>query len=413
MYKVGFGDCFLLRFPEGDSERLLLIDCGVHTASKGGVPLAEIVDRVIADVIDLRGDPRIDVVVATHRHRDHVQGFDNPAWTDVEVGEVWLPWTENPDDAVARRLLDRQSRRAFQLAELYPADANERWEAIRELANNSLKNANAMAMLHHGFAGTPRRYFLPELPNDEGGADRRSASFTSPVLPGVVIHILGPSRDEDVIRDIEPPAGTSYLRTGEAGAVLTLAGPNPPFEQFIVQREHYRQEYDHLALRQEGTVVAASRSDPLAVAAALEQAVNGTSLMLAFQFRGVTLLFPGDAQWGTWNAALDDADRRAILSRVDLYKVGHHGSHNATPREFVESCLQAAQFALVPVASTNIPSFSNIPRVPLLEALAEPHRFDLVLRSDIPPDQPLERITVDDAWIEVEVVERPDRRVVK
>jgi beta-lactamase superfamily II metal-dependent hydrolase len=402
MYRVGFGDCFLIRIPSEDTERLILVDCGVHTASKGGVPLDEVVERVIADVTDLVGEPRIDVVVATHRHRDHVEGFDNPAWMNVNVDEVWLPWTENPKDPLARRLLSRQSRRAMHLAELSADHNTERWLAIRALANNSLKNAAAMAMLHHGFAGAATRRYLPS------SSCGRSASFTTSALPGVTVHVLGPSRDEAIIRDIEPPAGGTYLRTGRGGNALTIQGPNLPFDRFIVPKDDYRERFAHLMLRSEGTVVAASRTDPLAAAAALEQAVNGTSLMLAFEYRGITLVFAGDAQWGTWNAALDDAKRNGILTRADFYKVGHHGSHNATPREFVESCLHGAQFALVPVARTNIPAFSEIPRLLLLEALADPQRCEHVIRSDAPPETAPESVTVSDVWIEVEVVGRPD-----
>ena len=48
------------------------------------------------------------------------------------------------------------------------------------------------------------------------------------------------------------------------------------------------------------------------------------------------LLFPGDAQIENWEYALkvapDKAENVRRLSRVDLYKVGHHGSRNATPR---------------------------------------------------------------------------------
>jgi hypothetical protein len=48
------------------------------------------------------------------------------------------------------------------------------------------------------------------------------------------------------------------------------------------------------------------------------------------------MLFPGDAQIENWEYALklsrgSGANRKA-LREVDLYKVGHHGSRNATPR---------------------------------------------------------------------------------
>ena len=65
--------------------------------------MATIVDRIIEDVTDEDGVPRIDVVVATHRHKDHVSGFGNAKWNSVEVKEVWMPWTEDPTDEEEER----------------------------------------------------------------------------------------------------------------------------------------------------------------------------------------------------------------------------------------------------------------------------------------------------------------------
>jgi hypothetical protein len=71
---------------------------------------------------------------------------------------------------------------------------------------------------------------------------------------------------------------------------------------------------------------------------------NNTSLVLAFEWgqpgKGKVLLFPGDAQVGNWLSWRDqtyEADGVTmkaddLLRRTILYKVGHHGSHNATAR---------------------------------------------------------------------------------
>jgi hypothetical protein len=47
------------------------------------------------------------------------------------------------------------------------------------------------------------------------------------------------------------------------------------------------------------------------------------------------MLFPGDAQIENWSWALKGPKSRTIrplLADVDLYKVGHHGSRNASPK---------------------------------------------------------------------------------
>jgi hypothetical protein len=95
----------------------------------------------------------------------------------------------------------------------------------------------------------------------------------------------------------------------------------------------------------------------------LDSHTNNTSLALAFELlpsRRV-LLFPGDAQVGNWLSwgrdwqprdattapAFNIAD---LLARTVLYKVGHHGSHNATLRELGLELMSSRELtAMLPV----------------------------------------------------------------
>jgi hypothetical protein len=79
--------------------------------------------------------------------------------------------------------------------------------------------------------------------------------------------------------------------------------------------------------------------EELAVAVALDKAVNGTNLLLMFQVKKAHLLLSGDAQWGTWHAALEDPQWRELLTKTTFHKVGHHGSHNASPKDLVDNVL--------------------------------------------------------------------------
>lgn len=409
MYQIGFGDCFLIRFPTPKRERLVLIDCGVHSQSTKKFSVKQIVEAVVADITAIAAEtdspPRIDVVVATHRHRDHVVGFDNPAWMGVEVGEVWMPWTEDPADPVARDIQRRMSTSASHLMALAADDNEEKWRKVQAIAENNLVNAEAMSMLHNGFESPPdSRYYLPHKP----GGDRE-LTFTTPVLPGVTVHVLGPPRDEAMIADDKPPGGT-FLRAGKGE--LTTAGDTPadqlPFAPFTVDQRAFRAQYPHLAIKNPGAVVNAGKIDALAVAAKLENYVNSTSLILAFEYKGATLLFPGDAEGGNWTNALTDPTKIPILARTDLYKVGHHGSHNGTPKDFVNGPLNGAQTALVPVAATTNKTFGDIPRPELLTALTADDNVDQILRSDQPPTgtTPGVKVGPDGIWIEVDVLPR-------
>jgi Predicted hydrolase (metallo-beta-lactamase superfamily) len=381
MYNVGFGDCFLLGFPGEDRERLVLVDCGVHSASKGGRDL----DDVIADVIKVAsvgsGRPRLDVVVATHRHRDHVHGFrDEATWAGVEVGEVWMPWTEDPDDEAARAIKDRQSRRSLQLEALARGETHERWGPVEAIAQNNYTNATAMTTLHRGFSGKPIRYFLPE-PTDGPRAGPRAQAFTTDVLPGVRVRVLGPSRDEETIRDMDPPGDESYFRLGAQRSIVPEGGALP-FERWLVPQPEFRAAYDHFDLESTdlSRIVAAGRTDALALAVGLEQAVNGTSLVLLFECGDATVLMTGDAQWGTWRRLLANQRTKELVTTARVLKVGHHGSHNATPRRYVEAVTGRPDAAFVSVASTSIKSWSEIPREELLKELGA--RWARVIRSD-------------------------------
>jgi hypothetical protein len=114
------------------------------------------------------------------------------------------------------------------------------------------------------------------------------------------------------------------------------------------------------------------------LAFALDQAKNNTSLVTLFSFRGQQMLFPGDAQWGNWKFWLDKDDAEAILSGVTFFKVAHHGSHNATPRDALEK-MSEGKFAAM-VSTQNVP-WESIPRMPLMDRLGEMTK-NRVVRSD-------------------------------
>jgi hypothetical protein len=245
-----------------------------------------------------------------------------------------------------------------------PEGPAARLDPLPELALNALSNEPAMNMLHSGFRGSPRKRFLPEL---EPETNKLVRSFTSDALPGVAVHVLGPSRSEEVIRDMDPPVGKSYLRMRQdGGATAELAEPFA--EDFKWRGKGIPKDFAEDFKAQDADQLAKSFDlSDFDAAVALDKAVNGTSLMLVLEFGGKYLLFPGDAQWGTWNAVMTDPQWRDLLRRTAFYKVGHHGSHNATPIEFVEQTIGSSVVSMVSTKERSI--WPNIPRSPLLTAL--------------------------------------------
>lgn len=383
MYNVGFGDCFLVRIPTSAGERKMLFDCG--SIKKATHSIDQVVNQVIKDVTDDDGVARIDVIVGTHRHRDHVSGFDNPAWSNVEVKEVWMPWTEHPTDPDARVIRETQSKLALALTRSFSEQRKavgaaqppvlERFEL---LALNALSNEGAMTTLHEGFVGKPLRRFMPtKIASD--------ATFSTPALPEVTVHVLGPSRDKDVIRDMDPPAGHSYLQMLAGDDDKPDGAPEPFNEAWWVESAEHEDRCPHLVVSpiHRKVMQKAGAEMEQAVATSLDSAVNGTSLMLVLRIGDLHFLFPGDAQWGTWQMAMKDPNSLALLKRIDFLKVGHHGSHNATPVDFVEKALGKDFWAMVSTASVS--TWPQIPRGPLLDALTK--RTKKLVRSDQPATQ--------------------------
>ena len=127
-YGQGLGDCFLLAFPRPDSPRnpcYVVIDCGV---AKGTPDEEERMQRVVADIHAATGG-HLDVLAVTHQHYDHVIGFVHAEerWRTFQVEQLFLPWTEKPDDEDAAtigkaalrlgRAAQRAAARAARLAE--------------------------------------------------------------------------------------------------------------------------------------------------------------------------------------------------------------------------------------------------------------------------------------------------------
>jgi beta-lactamase superfamily II metal-dependent hydrolase len=118
----------------------------------------------------------------------------------------------------------------------------------------------------------------------------------------------------------------------------------------------------------------------LSAAALLERVVNNTSLFFVLDVAGTRLLFPGDAQQGAWDHVLADKQNRALIKDCAFYKVGHHGSHNATPKDFVLNIWQDGAYAMLPWGLVKRWQ-DSIPKRELMEALRA-HKHTVIRIND-------------------------------
>lgn len=208
--------------------------------------------------------------------------------------------------------------------------------------------------------------------------------FGIPRAKDVRVFALGPPRNVILLEDLDPREDEAYDRitlasSGNYFAAAAIGRPDghygSPFdEQFCLPLEttpadmsqhqndsyasffkaHYRKDDVQMPLGVNNTKYNDEVPDNPAwrridndwlysaeqLALDMNNYTNNASLVLAFELGkgGKVLLFAADAQRGNWHswAKKDwvDGDKKVtakdLLARTVLYKVGHHGSHNAT-----------------------------------------------------------------------------------
>ena len=427
LYCQGIGDCHLLRFRKPNGFFWMLIDCGVHSAVTGGT---ETINHIVDDIRGLTD--RLDVIVLTHEHSDHVSGFSTALekFKGFKIGEVWAAWTENSKDPQAAEF-DKFKGEAFDALRL----ASQRLDEARHSSHGLSPHLSAVqqglgAVLSFNFGAQGERvraardaflalgkghvkFLEPKTPPFQLGGE------TDPVMPSVRVYVLGPPREADLLKITERPsemyglgvAGRSlaaglnssfkvsegllpagfdinapfdsvdgFLLTdfqpSDSAKPASAATPMPsgsvtpasaataikttlPDEKTKLPDETAQAEKDEAQARNRTAKLLRERYDAsdqdwrridndwLGVSAdlaiQLDKRTNNSSLVLAFEFVDTkrVLLFVGDAQVGNWLSWKDvswkigDATVTAhdLLARTVFYKVGHHGSHNATLKQ--------------------------------------------------------------------------------
>ena len=202
MYDVGFGDCMLLSFnydPDpilGDrTRRHMLVDFGSTRYPYSGFKLER-----VTELLDEKTEGQLDVLVVTHRHKDHVSGFGiakpSDAIDKLKPRMVIRPWPDHPDAGdddkapVGVRQADREFVRRLQGAHTFAAVAKAEFDreradvpkALHRLADIGLANQEAIDNLDKWADRAQRRCYVTA--GDAVDLDR--------LIPGASMNILGP-----------------------------------------------------------------------------------------------------------------------------------------------------------------------------------------------------------------------------
>jgi hypothetical protein len=206
------------------------------------------------------------------------------------------------------------------------------------------------------------------------------------LLPGVKITVLGPPtlQQSDSIRKQQSRNADDFWQFRSFWAFQRMAmtssllpsdakhrsrpGTPPPSVRWFVEQSRGMHEDQVLDLVRD-----------------LDSVMNNTSVILLLEIGKRKLLFPGDAQIENWAFALSNADWTKRLADVNLYKVGHHGSRNATPKSlwtlFRHKGTRYTRDRLETLCSTkggkhgSVVSGTEVPRRALVEELSRKSNF--------------------------------------
>jgi hypothetical protein len=436
MYRQGLGDCFLITIPRiNGNPYYIVIDCGVILGTPDPVPT---MTKVVEDIIKTTNG-HLDLVAATHEHWDHLSGLvqARDLWQkNLRVDQVWLGWTEDPKDQLAIRLRgERKSLRealtiaANRMRMTGMSEGASDVEGMLEFFGASAGSSTADALNVVKSLSTKVRYCLPQ-----------DAPVT---LEGtaVKVYVLGPPNDEKLIKKYNPSTkepetyGIDAMNAFLSGMVSALQDSelSDPFDaSFEIPSEAAKQmpffhsgywgedpdaeekdahapTKDQSWRRIDGSWLESSSS----MALQLDSATNNTCLVLAFELDGGdVLLFAADAQVGNWiswqQLKWDDVGGKKVtgpdlLRRTVFYKVGHHGSHNATLKEQGLEEMIGLKLAFVPVdhAMAVKKHWDRMPFPELMDRLAEKSSGHIVRIDSSVPASLKEQINETELFFEV------------
>ena len=377
MYGTGTGDCFILKFFFSDDtpEFKMMIDGGTWKGKK--THLKKYVTHLKKYV-----DGHLDLLVITHEHKDHVYLFNACEELFTEnfvVDDIWMAWSEDDQDDTVKEWKDKfgQKKKALAMAS--------------DKISLAIKNQKLITQLNQGFNGTEvvnrfknfssslndfrdLHFSLDSTGKYKGGLKgmeiikkqiaQDNISYFKPgqiekiaKLPGIKFHILGPPETIKAVRKEHGKKGSEdtyehnkvLRRSDSFSAVFTeessAMGQSPFDSKYRTTSKKQKEYYDKKENFWRSIDLDWLVSGAGNLALRVNTGINNLSLAMAIEFEesGRVMLFPGDAEFGSWESwhQIEWAEQgqnnkhltEDLLNRTVFYKVAHHLSHNGTAKE--------------------------------------------------------------------------------
>ena len=322
-YNVGCGDCTYLRIPNGDDHFHMLIDCGSKEGANTGVmerAIKHMADHMLPKIVG-SNKKRLDLIVVTHRHEDHIKGFDPKFFKNIVIKNIWITAAMDESHKQAEKSLALHKFASTAMQELAESGAALSPELIDLVALYGIRNEGATTALTKTLpednAIKPTYVYAGKTSDDFGISIKDTKIFVLGPEQDIDGYYLGKEADEN-LRGIQD---TSAHFRGRSVPVEEAAPTNISIGDFR-------------------TLQSRLLSNALAFAVDDSDIQNNVSTVLLIEWGKRRLLFVGDAQWeeayqegkknSSWNVMWHV--RKDKLSKpIDFFKVGHHGSYNATP----------------------------------------------------------------------------------
>jgi hypothetical protein len=323
-YNVEVGDCVYCRIPKARKvgtavdDFHMLIDCG----SVGGI------DHLEAALANLKtllpdaggGRKRLDLLVATHEHKDHIAGFDPDLFSNIKIENIWMNTAMDPNHPQADRAFDLHALATTAMRNIAGLKLSLSPELEELMSLYGIDNDGAMEAL---------RVTLPQqsgISPKYVHAGMTSVDLGLPLV-GAKISVVGPERDIDHFYLGEAADETLHALLA-TGAMFRSASVDRPAVPTNISQSDFRKLQSRMM------------SSAFAFAELSSKVTNNTSVVLLIEWKRKRLLFVGDAEWdtkfkdgkanGAWNVMWHER-KTTLGAPIHFLKIGHHGSENATP----------------------------------------------------------------------------------